>query len=90
LGYRFTLPGRFPAGLAADASSIKKMLLTNFCNCKSRHEHLLERSILEVSTILRPGARPMEPKPQRTTRVVVHLTVHNQLRWFSIHAPFVV
>jgi hypothetical protein len=49
LGYRFTLPGRFPARLAAGASSIKKMLLTNFCNCKSRHEHLLGRSTLEVT-----------------------------------------
>lgn len=33
LGYRFTLPDRFPARLAASASSLKKMLLTNFCNC---------------------------------------------------------
>jgi hypothetical protein len=39
------------------------MRVTDFCNCTSRHEHLLERSILEVeSECFRPPPRPMGPK----------------------------
>jgi hypothetical protein len=62
-----------------------KMLLTDFCNRISRYEHLLERSTPEVkrADFRPPAARPLEPRPQRTTRVAQHLTMRRQLRCIS-------
>jgi hypothetical protein len=45
LSYRLTLPrARFGVPRGPSPQRSEKMRLTDFCNCTSRHEHLLERS----------------------------------------------
>jgi hypothetical protein len=49
-----TTASHYPAGVPTlrPAFPKGKMRLTDFCNCNSRHEHLPERSTLEVSPAL--------------------------------------
>lgn len=49
----------------------------------SRHVHQTNRSIPRVAPRSRAAPRPMERMPQQTTRVVMRLTAHPELR--SIH-----